>query len=164
MEPRIVEITDRFLLGMNVQTSMSESSKSLPKLWGGFKARVNEIKHIKNSDFYSVSVLPDDDSFSIDQWTANLSFEKWAAVEVGSIESIPEGMGELILPGGEYAVFIHRGPASTFRETFIHIFFRWLPSSIYERDNKPNFEILGANYRPDDPNAEEEVWVPIRQK
>ncbi len=85
-------------------------------------------------------------------------------VEVSEYSSLPDGMEALILPAGEYAVFIHRGPASEGYKTFGYIFNRWLPDSGFEIDSRPHFEVLGDRYINDSPLSEEEIWIPIRQK
>jgi len=66
------------------------------------------------------------------------------------------------LSGGQFAVFIHKGTAGTFHITSQYIFDIWLPDSGYELDKREHFEILKENYDPNDPESEEEVWVPIR--
>jgi AraC family transcriptional regulator len=73
-------------------------------------------------------------------------------------------MESFTLKGGLYAVFLHKGAASTGQKTFQYIFEMWLPNSGYLLDNRPHFEILGAKYKNEDPNSEEEVWIPIKQK
>jgi AraC family transcriptional regulator len=45
-----------------------------------------------------------------------------------------------------------------------YIFGEWLPNSSYELDTREHFEILSEGYRPDDRDAEEEIWIPIRKK
>ena len=90
------------------------------------------------------------------------AFDEWAVVEVSGIEDLPDGMDSHVLPGGAYAVFVHRGPAATFPETARHIYGTWLPNSAYELDNRPHFAVMPADYRPDDMEAEEEFWIPIR--
>ncbi len=67
-------------------------------------------------------------------------------------------------PSGLYAVFIHKGDASTAPKTFEYIFGTWLPNSEYLLDNRPHFEILGEKYKNEDPNSEEEVWIPIKPR
>jgi predicted transcriptional regulator YdeE len=44
-----------------------------------------------------------------------------------------------------------------------YIYTEWLPASNYELDNRPQFEILGVKYKTNDPNSEEEIWIPIGQ-
>ena len=90
-------------------------------------------------------------------------FEKWAAVEVTDLNSIPAGMESFILKAGLYAVFLHKG-SGTDNSTHQYIYSTWLPNSDYIMDDRPHFEILGEKYRNDDPGSEEEIWIPIRLK
>ena len=62
-----------------------------------------------------------------------------------------------------YAVFEYKG-LNTDTKIFEFIFGIWLPSSKYNMDNRPHFEILGEKYKNNDPNSEEEIWIPIKLK
>jgi len=74
-------------------------------------------------------------------------------------------MDHLIIPGGLYAVFIHKGPVHIFYKTSQYIYGQWIPGSDYILDNRPHFEIMTEQYLgPDHPESEEEVWVPIKLK
>lgn len=90
-------------------------------------------------------------------------FEKWAAVEVSSLETIPDGMASFILPAGLYAVFEYKG-SSADHSIFQYIFSEWLPQSAYLVDDRPHFEVLGPKYKNNDPNSEEEIWIPIKAR
>jgi AraC family transcriptional regulator len=72
---------------------------------------------------------------------------------------VPEGMEVFELKGGMYAVFVHQGSDPTI---FDHIYGEWLPSSDFELDDRPHFEVLDAQYRHSDPEASEEIWIPVR--
>lgn len=89
-------------------------------------------------------------------------FAKWAAVEVTNLDEIPEGMKSYIIEGGKYAVFVHHGPAIAFPRTMAFIFQQWFPNSGYVVDSREHFEILEEGYSPTDPDATEEIWIPIR--
>jgi AraC family transcriptional regulator len=91
-------------------------------------------------------------------------FVKWAALEVEDFSYIPEYMQAYTLAGGLYAVFIHIGPPAAFEKTFQYIFNEWLPHSIYTLDDREHFEILGAKYKNNEPDSEEEIWIPIKPK
>jgi AraC family transcriptional regulator len=91
-------------------------------------------------------------------------FEKWAAIEVNNFVKIPDRMETYSLPGGLYAVFVYRGPASGGAKAFEYIFRSWLPHSEYSLDNRPHFELLGEKYKNEDPDSEEEIWIPIKPK
>lgn len=157
-EPKIVEVEERSLVVARL--SMSLTSNKTRELWQGFRPRVKEIEGRRGAEFFSIQHLPDGVTWQ--HFNPTTEFVKFAGVEVGSSQDIPTGMESYNLKGGKYAVFIHHGPASAFAKTFQHIFGQWLPNSDFEIDERDQFEVLNGNYLPDDPNAEEEVWVPIR--
>jgi AraC family transcriptional regulator len=68
------------------------------------------------------------------------------------------------LPGGLYAVFLYRGDARSASVFFQYIFGTWLPNSGYEPDDRPHFEVLGEKYKNNDPDSEEQIWIPIKYK
>ena len=73
-------------------------------------------------------------------------------------------MDTLILPGGLYAVFVHKGPASEGLRTYEYIFGKWLPASDFLLDDRPHFALIGKRYKHKDPNSEEEIWIPIKKR
>ena len=75
---------------------------------------------------------------------------------------LPE-LNTLLLESGLYAVFDYKGSSSD-TSIYEYIFFNWLPNSKYKVDNRPHFEILGNKYKNNDPNSEEEIWIPIKEK
>ena len=159
MQPKIVDIADRKLIGMRIKTSLS-ANKTF-ELWRRFKPRVKEITARLTTDFYSVQIYGED--FSMENLPLNTMFEKWAAVAVSGFENVPHEMESFTLASGKYAVFIHKGTPDTFPRTAEFIFEKWLPNSKYELNNCPHFEILSDQYKPDDPNAEEQIWIPIKE-
>ncbi|MCB0430071.1 MAG: GyrI-like domain-containing protein [Flavobacteriales bacterium] len=157
MEPRIETLKEKKLVGMHIRMSLADNQTFA--LWSGFGPRRREVKAL-NTDLFSLQVFPL--SYDFHRFDPQASFEKWAAAEVASFDDVPEGMDTLVLPEGLYAVFIHKGPASEGERTFRYIFHTWLPSSGYMLDNRPHFELLGAKYKNNEPDSEEEVWIPIR--
>jgi AraC family transcriptional regulator len=90
-------------------------------------------------------------------------FERWAAVEVTTFDNVPTEMETFILHGGLYAVFDYKG-LNTDNSIFQYILETWLPTSDYDLDNRPHFEVLGDKYKNNDPTSEEEIWIPIKTK
>ena len=158
MEPRIEEIPKKYLVGMRIETSLAKDETA--ELWKAFMPRRNEIPNKFSPGYYSVQIFPE--SLDFKDFNENVLFEKWAAIEVSDLNAVPEGMESHTLGGGKYAVFIHKGAAHTFPKTYQYIYGVWLPKSDFELDKREHFEFMGADYRPDDDNAEEEVWVPIK--
>ena len=60
-------------------------------------------------------------------------------------------------------IFDHKGSSSD-HSIFEYIFSKWLPASKYEVDDRPHFEVLGLNYKNNDPESEEEIWIPIKEE
>jgi AraC family transcriptional regulator len=161
MQPQIVEITERKLVGMKITTSLSENRTF--ELWSRFKPRVKEINHRKNNDFYSVQIYKGELNYQ--EFTPFTTFEKWAAVEVSEFNVIPQDFDFQTLTGGKYAVFMLRGTHSEAVKTIQNVFQNWLPNSEFEFDNREQFEIMGEKYiSPNDENSEEEIWIPIKLK
>jgi AraC family transcriptional regulator len=146
------------LVGMHASTSLTDNKTF--ELWRSFMPRRKEITNTRSSDLVSMQVYGSHYSFA--NFDPAATFEKWAAVEVADYRAIPAGMETFDLPGGLYAVFLHKGPASEGERTFRYIFGTWLPASGYTLDIRPHFEILGEKYRNNDPDSEEEVWIPVK--
>lgn len=156
-DPQIIKAPARHLVGLSMTTRLAENAASA--LWRAFKPRVREINGRISTDFFSVQIC--DDLPGIAEMTPNTQFRKWAAVEVGDAAAAPQGMESLRISAGMYAVFIYRGLPQDFPQTAAYIFGEWLPRSGYRLADRPQFEIMGANYRYDDSEAREEIWVPI---
>ncbi len=137
---------------------MSLTDNRTGQLWGSFGPRIKEVKNRVTSDKISMQVY--DDSYH-SNFNPTTEFEKWATVEVSDFKDIPEGMETFDLISGEYAVFDYKGSSSD-NSIFQYIFMSWLPNSKYQLDNRSHFEVLGETYRNNDPNSEEEIWIPVK--
>ncbi len=141
---------------------MSLADNKTPGLWKSFMPRRKEIRNNLTTELISMQVY--DKSLDFKNFNPNTTFEKWAAIEVADFDAVPDKMETYILTGGLYAVFLHKGAASTGAKTFQFIFGTWLPGSDYLLDNRPHFEILGEKYKNEEPDSEEEIWIPIKLK
>jgi len=157
MQPRILTIPDKKLVGNNKVMSLSNNHTA--ELWQSFMPRRREVVGRVNGEMISMQVYREPINFG----DLSQEFEKWAVVEVCDFEQVPEGMSTYILNGGLYAVFDYKG-LSTDSSIFIYIFGTWLPNSDYELDDRPHFEVLGDKYRNGDPDSEEEIWIPVKLK
>ncbi len=157
--PRIESLSEKKLVGKRL--SMTFANNQTQQLWQSFMPHRQKIRHAVNADRYSLQIYPPHMDFTFSN--PEIPFEKWAAVEVSDFGAVPAEMETLIIPGGLYAVFEYQG-LSTDPSIFQHIFGKWLPNSDYTPDTRPHFEILGDKYRNNDPNSEEEIWIPIRRK
>jgi AraC family transcriptional regulator len=158
MTPRIETCNKNKLVGLRMSMSMADFK--VGELWKRFGPVQKDIKNRKNTDVISLAVYPPE-YFS--NFKPDRAFEKWSAVEVSSFDEVPEGLEKFELPSGLYAVFDYRG-SGTDQSVFQYILGEWLPASEYRLDDRPHFEVLGERYRNNDPESEEEIWIPIKEK
>ena len=159
MVPIITRISEKKLIGMRIK--MSHSDYRIGELWAGFMPRRKEISNHLSGELISLAVYP---PAFFEQYSPSRPFERWAAVEVSDFNQVPGEMDTYILPGGLYAVFQFRGTDAGMAGFYQHIFEVWLPGSEYVLDDKAHFEILGEKYKRNDPDSEEEIWIPVRGK
>ncbi|MFZ0472636.1 MAG: GyrI-like domain-containing protein [Bacteroidales bacterium] len=159
MVPRIETLIAKKLIGKRM--TMTFSNDKTFELWSSFMPLKKEINNVVNTDLFSLQIYPPG---FFDSFNPTMTFEKWAAVEVNDFNSVPGDFLTLNLPGGLYAIFPYKGLPAEAAGTFQFIFGTWIPNSGYSLDNRPHFEILGEKYKPDDPNSEEEIWIPIKPK
>ncbi len=139
---------------------MSFADYKMHELWKNFMPRRGEIVNNLTNNLISMSIYK---PTHFKNFKPTNDFEKWAAVEVSNFGHIPNGMDTFILPVGLYAVFDYKG-LSTDNSIFQYILGVWLPTSEYILDDRPHFEVLGEKYKNNDPNSEEEIWIPIKEK
>ena len=75
----------------------------------------------------------------------------------------PEGeVGVYTLSGGNYAIFLHKGPYAGLGKTYDAIFAQWLPASGKTLRDHPYFEVYLNDHRETKPaNLRTEICVPI---
>ena len=154
--PRIVELAPKWIVGM--RETMTLATDATPQLWQRFMPRRFEVEHRTSDEYISLRIYA---GTGVEMFAPDTEYEKWAAVEVAEPGILPKGMARHRLDGGTYAVFRHTGPASAAPATFTHIFGVWLPPSGYMLADREHFEVLPEGYDPMDPDAEEDIWVPV---
>ncbi|GAB4198197.1 MAG: hypothetical protein Tsb002_32970 [Wenzhouxiangellaceae bacterium] len=155
MQPTITTLPPIRVVGLCENSTFASHNPAA--LWQRFMPRRHEIQQRVGDDYFAIRV------FSSQIFTPDTSFEHWAAVAVSDDQEAPAGMQAHTLTGGEYAVFEHRGAPAALGQTLQHIFSDWLPQSGYQLDQREHFERMPADYRPDDPQALETVWIPVRR-
>lgn len=160
MFSRIDLLTEKKLLGNSLQMSFAENKTA--ELWKSFMPKVKQLNLPEPLYLYSLEVYNDTTFFL--NFDPARSFEKWAAIETTELTDTPQGFQQFVLPAGLYAVFIHKGPASEGYKTYEFIFKNWLPQSDYVLDNRPHFALMGSAYKNNDPDSEEEIWIPVRER
>lgn len=156
--PDIRQLPAKSLVGLTMR--MTHTADQTPSLWRSFMPRRAEIEQLANPQLYALQVYPADYFKAFDPARP---FDKWAAVEVTVGAEPPEGMALFTIPAGTYAVFHYQGPGGD-PSIFRYIFGTWLPNSAFELADRPHFEVLGPQYKPNDPKSTEEIWIPIQPK
>ncbi|MCF8255904.1 MAG: GyrI-like domain-containing protein [Bacteroidia bacterium] len=160
MEHRIETLADKLLIGKSLYTSYKNDQTRV--LWQSFGPLIASIKNrvepnlFSMQDFEGIDVAKD--------LTFETMFKKWAAVEVTSIENIPDGLESIELKGGLYVVFLYKGGPAGAAAAFQYIFQTWVPQSKYVLDDRIHFELIGPKYKNNSEDSEEEIWIPIREK
>lgn len=159
LQPRIETLPEKKLIGK--RTRMSFSGNKTGELWRSFMPRLKEIQNSTGAELYSIEVY---EPFFFSSFDPGKEFEKWAAIEVTNFDSVPRKMETITLLPGLYAVFLHKGAAAEGPKTYRYIFETWLPNSDFLIDDRPHFAVMGEKYKNDDPDSEEELWIPVKPK
>jgi len=156
MKPRIETSNEKKLIGKRL--TMSFADYKVGELWQAFTPRRKEITNNLTNELISLVVYK---PTHFADFKLTNEFERWATVEVSNFDNVPTNMETLILPSGLYAVFHYKGSSSD-NSIYQYIFGTWVPNSDYDLDDRPHFEVLGDRYKNNDPNSEEEIWIPIK--
>ena len=140
MQPRIENIGKKKLIGKHLKMSVADNRTS--ELWSGFMPKLKDIKNRVSAEMISMQVY---EVAYFKNFSPNHEFEKWATVEVSDFNDCPNDLKTFLLTGGLYAVFDYKGSGADAR-IFHYIFSIWLPSSKYDLDIRPHFEVLGEKY------------------
>ena len=122
MTPRIETVGERKMVGLRL--TMSLSMNRTRELWQNFMRLRQQIKNQVGSDLYSIQLY---DDLYLKRFSPHTTVEKLAAVEVEDFNEVPPEMVSFTLPSGLYAVFLHKGAASTGPATFNYIFLNLKP-------------------------------------
>jgi AraC family transcriptional regulator len=159
MQVRIENLQEKKLLGIRKRMSLAQNRTA--ELWRNFMPLRKEIKNPSGNDLFSVELYGEN---YFRDFNPNNEFEKWAAAEVKDFNDARAGLEKLIIPSGLYAAFTYKGRASEGAKAYQYIFTEWLPASKYELDQRPHFALMGEKYKNDDPESEEELWIPVKPK
>jgi len=158
MQPEIVSLTSKLLVGLKTEMSFSENKTAA--LWQTFMPKKHLVS-AKSDELFSVEIYPDLNFFKT--FDPTKTFEKWAAVEVDSEENLAEDFEVLKISEGLFAKFNYQGKASEAATFYSKIFAEWLPNSKYRLSNRPHFAVMGEKYKGEEATSEEEIFIPIEK-
>ncbi|MBK8699067.1 MAG: GyrI-like domain-containing protein [Saprospiraceae bacterium] len=158
MKPLIIRLDPKKFVGKSKIMSLTQNMTAV--LWKEFMPLRKEIKNALGTELYALQQYP---ALYFEHFDPSMSFRKWALMEVSDLLEVPEGLESMTIEGGLYAVFAYKGMPGE-AAIFEYIYNKWLPASEYALDDRPHFEVLGEKYKNGDPESEEEIWIPIREK
>jgi len=153
---KIVQLQPITIVGIKINTSLQANETST--LWRSFRSRLDELENTVDENLISAARYPEHYSAT----SYNIEFEKWAARQVSSIESVPPGMDSTVIQGGMFARFEHVGPVTTFHLLAKYIYGEWINEQPFELVDNYHFELFNEARSPMAKDAYEEVFIPIR--
>jgi len=156
MNPKIITIPKKEIIGLSAITQMG-AHQDIPFLWKTFMPRKQEINNTVSKALIAMQI------FSLqDDGQPKANYTIWACTEVNGFSKLPKGMETYTIPKGEYAVFVHKGMNAS--ATYLQIMNEWLPTSGYEIDDRPHFQVMGDKYKNGSEASEEDFYVPVKSK
>ncbi|MFC1742025.1 GyrI-like domain-containing protein [Nanoarchaeota archaeon] len=152
MEHVIKERGEFTVIGLQIETSVQECGKVLPGLWEEFMKREGEITAKKDAAVH----------YGVCKATSveKCAFTAIATVEVEPDCPVPEGMVKETVPAAKYAVFEHKGPASTVGETYGPMMSYMPEHGLKQAAEEIWFERYDERFK-NDADSVMEIWVPI---
>lgn len=152
----VVEIPEKQIAGIYVQTTIQDASKDCPALWQSFGPRMcdtiancNVVS--KTGPSYGVNVMLDENKLNY-----------WAALEVTSTSNLPKDLQTMTIPGGLYVKCTAQNLAQL-GDAYTALYMQW-PQSQHEyavNMQAPCFELYSHNWQLNDPI---EIYAPIVKK
>ena len=158
MQPRLVNIKDKQLVGKSCRMSLVNNKTS--ELWKDFMTIRSKIPIQPFRELIALQVYDVDHFNSFDP---TKEFDQWACIEVENSKAIHQELTPFLLTGGLFAVFNYKG-RSTDHSIFEYIYGTWVPQSKFQLDDRPHFQVMGKKYSNNSPFSEEEIWIPLRNK
>jgi AraC family transcriptional regulator len=145
------------LVGLKADVALDPNqTRALRQKFGPWRAK---IENRADDNTYAVDIYPGN---YLKDFKPQTVFEKWAAVAVKEKpKSLANPLQFLEIKPALYAIFQHQGSASTVGQTYNYVLNQWLPQSGYKLVARPHVAVMPPKYQPQDPKAQEEIWIPI---
>lgn len=149
MEGKIVIINGFKAVGLTYFGN--NKNGEIPNLWDVFNKSYKDIKQ-KSKSMLCYGICDDEPD-------SDGRFHYTACAEVDSFEDVPAGMEIKIVPEGKYIVYTYGGAIKDLGEFYNEIFTKWLPTSGYDIDYRPQLELYDNRFMC---NGEFDIYVPIK--
>ncbi len=136
--------------------AMSFTEDGTADLWRSFIPKLETLGHRKDEFLYVAQEFPS--NFFV-EFNPELEYTKWACVR---LEEHDQELETLEVPEGDYAIFTYIGKPSEAGPFFQDIFSTILPKAGLAVDQRPHLAIMGEKYKGENPESEEEIWIPVK--
>ena len=162
MEPTYTEITAKTVVGLGanfipILSEQGNAGEVIGPLWDRFMNRIGEVPGAVAGTTYGVMTLILDKNSMIHQHELRYI----AGVEVAPGSAIPDGMEQVEIHAGRYAVFTHRGLILNMPETVRFIDSHWVPRSGKKIRKAPHFEVYDSRFVHDSAESELDIYIPL---
>lgn len=151
MTPEFKDMKGFRVIGLG-ESYEPNNAQGISQLWERFMPQTETVTKRVGMEAFGISQCKGD------------RFDYVAGVKVESDAPIPEGMMDIDLADGHYAVFTHRGPISKIADTMKYIWSTWMPASDYEYTGGPEFELYDYRFRFMAHDSEFDIYIPVRSK
>jgi AraC family transcriptional regulator len=163
MQPKFVDLPEMKMVGLgttfiSAQSPDKNNMKKIPALWGQFMSQISRIANRTGDACYGlVEGLPEGESKSHPDEMFYI-----ACVEVKSIDSVPSGMIQRVVPAGRYASFTHNGKLDGLEQTMNYIYRSWVPKSDVKLRKAPHLELYDRRFVPGSDQSEFDILLPVQ--
>jgi AraC family transcriptional regulator len=151
-DPHVVDGPALRIAGLSARYSLG-SSTDMPGQWRKFVPHIGHIPGQVGWVTYGVLCNP----------AADRTIDYICGVEVSDFAQVPADFARLEIPEHRYAVFIHRGPVSSIKQTWYAIMSHGLRDAGCTEAGFPQFERYSEDFNPMTGEGTIEIWIPIQE-
>ena len=155
--PDLVELKEKFLVGVSYFKSGNLKELDLSMEWNTFMKKVHLIVNKTTPEHY----------YQIQYWSENQDVEGmhfFIGVKVNDIKEVNPQFVIKIIPQGTYLKFIHKGVSRNVGYTYRYIYNEFLPDTDYRLSMPFNFEYYGKDYlSPYKEQSESYLFIPVEK-
>lgn len=148
--PKIMTRDAFRVIGMSAQCSFGNNAP-IPPLWQALNARAAEFDERALAAGYGVCCDADGQG----------NFRYVAGFAGIANSPIPEGMDDVTIPAGKYAVFTHKGHIADFPKTVYSVWNKALPDAGLNPRQAPEFELYDQRFDVASGRGVVELWIPV---
>lgn len=152
LSPEMVTAPERKVVGTAKSYNLSNRS-DIPAQWQAFFEAGYSFENAVEGAMFGVSMGSNDDG----------DFRYGVGMEIsGDPGTLAEGLCQMVLSQGTYAVLKRFGPVSNLVSDMDRMFEEWLPSSDYSLRSGAMFERYPHDERNGPDGMVYEIWMPVR--